>query len=252
MKNLLWSVVLIFALSFVFLACGGDEGEDPEYLGALSIDMPVGGAWTGGTLTAEYTPIATGTNDTVENLTFTWKVNGTTVHSGLGEDTCTATTVPGRYTVTVSLEGYEDTTSAAIVVVPTIFRSTTWTASYTDSGSWVETVTFPYDNDAPLFSLTSNRTATAPASGTEYFKFTITNLEVVNPIPTLTASQDSTINTWAVAGYKLTGTTDHVGYSVLTAFSIYIDNATSPTKFARTQGNTNTIINRGTANYTKQ
>jgi hypothetical protein len=54
MKNLLLSVVLITALAFVFLACGGDDEEDD----AFSFDGISGDLFTGSIITANGTGIA--------------------------------------------------------------------------------------------------------------------------------------------------------------------------------------------------
>jgi hypothetical protein len=96
MKNLLWTIALIAALSFVFVACGddGDPGEVDKTLTAVYIDAPTEGAWTGVELTATITP-------TAAEVTYQWSVKGGSDVTGATSSKFTPTD-PGWYTVTAT------------------------------------------------------------------------------------------------------------------------------------------------------
>jgi hypothetical protein len=110
---LLWTIALIAALSFVFVACGGDDDPDPVAL-SVYIETLSDDPWTGEALTAV-------TPEKFEGeITYAWTNEaGTSV--GQNSDTYSPTAF-GTYTVTVT--SGSETAYDSVLVGPKVFG--TW------------------------------------------------------------------------------------------------------------------------------
>jgi hypothetical protein len=209
MKNLLWSVVLITALAFVFLACGPEE--DPP----LSLNLPAT-AWTNEPLTAD--------GDSIVGVVWT----------GPGGFTATSATitptVPGIYyvTVTAAADSEDQPKTGSCLVGPGELKGD-WEAIA--SLGETESVTITVER----FQLETDETPP------EHFAFNITNWEKVSKPAEVTSTLPSDYTT----GYKMTGTidsayTDHSYVSITgTQFYIFV-NSNTPSSVTAFYRNSNT------------
>jgi hypothetical protein len=135
MKNsfkLFGIIVLAMIIGFSMVACEDDTGGDPALSGNITIS-PSGPVTTGTLLTATYS----GT----ETVTFQWRRGTENVGTASTTNPNTFTpTEAGSYTVTVSAEGFQSKTSAAVTVTaaggPGPDPNVTWTIDSALFGRW--------------------------------------------------------------------------------------------------------------------
>jgi hypothetical protein len=204
MKNLLMSVVLITALSFVFLACGGDDDE----VTPLSGNVYLSDGWTTEALVAAYP-------DGHDEATFEWYKDNAPI-SGASGPSYTPTAV-GKYKVYVT-SGDETEVSNEVLVGDIAFKGT-WKG--TNSGNDEEIVII----SPTQFKLDTDVTTEGQK---EFFYFAITKWETASAFTGVTGG--TTV--------KVTGTTTHHEYA---DYSSFLMNANATT--LRRTNESGTMIN---------
>jgi hypothetical protein len=233
MKNLLLSVVLITALAFVFLACGGDD--DPE-----TIDLYVGlntaqGFWTGEAITPDFPEI--------EGIEFEWAKADALSNVLESSDSFTPSS-PGQYRITATAG--DQTDYAEFLVAPAALKNTnyTWFMNRVYTSNVFASTQFNETVEITPTKFALQEVKIGGANG-DSFTFTITDWEAQSTRPTFANS----FATGFTSGYKVTGTTtatgDYASLSTMTEFYILMG-GTNNGQFVRSNGtaSTSTITSR--------
>jgi hypothetical protein len=191
MKKLLWTIALIAALSFVFIACGPDD-EEPSPLSAVYIDVPTGGAWTG-------VPLTTTTSGGTD-VTYSWTARGSS--TSLGTDSSFSPSNPGWYTVTATDGDGVEVRTDNVFVGPIDLKGTWLRTAAKNTGWGVSTL--------ETLTLTVDGYLIVETPGDDGYKYAISNWESVtrNSINLSTGSGFGTYigTNFNTIAYKVTGT----------------------------------------------
>jgi hypothetical protein len=235
MKNMLWTIALIAALSFVFVACGPED--DPNESVTLYVDLLANGFWTDDTIGVDVPDI--------EGITYEWaKADNVGTALGTGSTFTPGTNGPGKYRVTVTAG--EQTDYAEFVVAPAALKNTdnTWYMNRTATGNGSPNYNETVEITPTGFALKEFTTAGAPAEGS--FTFTITDWVTQSVRPTFANNWPSTgFN----SGFRVTGTGtatgDYTSLASVTSFYIFMGGNNNG-QFVRSNGTaaTSTITER--------
>jgi len=197
--KMLGIIAMVAIIAFGMIACGDPEEEDNSVPGSIVIDVEGGDAYTGKTLTATYS------GD--EAIAYQWNLNGE-ILIGATNKTYTPTK-PGSYTVTISAEGYDPKTSAAV----SVYDSPNPMAEFV--GTWVRTNS-ELTETVVITGTTFKLTSSLPATGTkEFLNFDIISVEALSAVPTFHPQTNEAVPTGFSTWYKITynaSTVDGLGY----------------------------------------
>jgi hypothetical protein len=160
-KNKIWLLAVMIAIVGVaVISCPPPDEE----LGSISIS-PSGEVKIGSLLTATY--------GGTEAVKYQWKLDGNDVTSGGNAKTLTAM-VAGKYTVTISFEGFEDKTSNTVTVSKRAVFFETWSNSKEKLVLTANQLDYYYDGELSYTMETLTWTEITANSGAYLWGYKIT------------------------------------------------------------------------------